>query len=57
VEAVIIEDPEPGGPFGAKGFAELPTISATPAVVAAIRAATGRPLNRAPVRPEDLAGV
>ena len=57
VEAVIIEDPEPGGPFGAKGFAELPTISATPAVVAAIRAATGRLLNRAPVRPEHIAGV
>jgi xanthine dehydrogenase D subunit len=57
VEAVIIEDPEPGGPFGAKGFAELPTISATPAVVAAIRAATGRALTRVPVRPEDVAGV
>ena len=57
VEAVIIEDPEPGGPFGAKGFAELPTISSTPAVVAAIRAATGRPLNRVPVRPQDIAGV
>ncbi|MFH1330540.1 MAG: molybdopterin cofactor-binding domain-containing protein [Actinomycetota bacterium] len=57
VEAVIVEDPEPGGPFGAKGFAELPTISATPAVVAAIRNATGRPLNRAPVRPQDIAGV
>jgi CO/xanthine dehydrogenase Mo-binding subunit len=57
VEAVIIEDPEPGGPFGAKGFAELPTISSTPAVVAAIRAATGRDLNRVPVRPQDIAGV
>jgi CO/xanthine dehydrogenase Mo-binding subunit len=57
VEAVIIEDPEPGGPFGAKGMAELPTISSTPAVMAAIRNATGRALNRAPVRPEDIAGV
>jgi CO/xanthine dehydrogenase Mo-binding subunit len=57
VEAVIIEDPEPGGPFGAKGFAELPTISATPAVVAAIRAATGRALDRVPVRPQEIAGV
>lgn len=57
VEAVLIEDPEPGGPFGAKGMAELPTISATPAVVAAIRAATGRPLTRVPVRPEDIIGL
>jgi len=57
VEAVLIEEPEPGGPFGAKGMAELPTISATPAVVAAIRAATGRPLTRVPVRPEDIVGL
>jgi len=57
VEAVIVEEPEPWGPFGAKGFAELPTIAATPAVVAAIRAATGRPLTRAPVRPEDIVGI
>ncbi len=57
VEAVIIEEPSPWGPFGAKGFAELPSISAAPAVVAAIRAATGKPLNRIPVRPEDIVGV
>lgn len=57
VEAVIIEEPSPWGPFGAKGFAELPSISSAPAVVAAIRAATGRPLTRIPVRPEDIVGV
>jgi xanthine dehydrogenase D subunit len=57
VEAILIEEPEPGGPFGAKGMAELPTIAATPAVMAAIRAATGRPLTRVPVRPEDIVGL
>jgi xanthine dehydrogenase D subunit len=57
VEAVLVEEPSPWGPFGAKGMAELPTMSATPAVVAAIRAATGRPLPRVPVRPEDITGV
>jgi xanthine dehydrogenase D subunit len=57
VEAVLVEEPEPGGPFGAKGFAELPTISSTPAVVAAIRNATGRALTRVPVRPEDVVGL
>jgi CO/xanthine dehydrogenase Mo-binding subunit len=41
VEAVLVEEPSPWGPFGAKGMGELPTISATPAVVAAIRDATG----------------
>jgi CO/xanthine dehydrogenase Mo-binding subunit len=55
VEAVLIEQPSSWGPFGAKGFAELPTISSTPAVVAAIRAATGRALDRVPVRPQDIA--
>ena len=54
VEAILIEQPSSWGPFGAKGMAELPTMSATPAVVAAIRAATGRPLTRVPVRPEDI---
>ena len=57
VETRIIEDPDHWGPFGAKGVGEPPTISSTPAVVAAIRAATGRPLTRVPVRPEDIVGI
>ncbi len=52
-----IEVPEPGAPFGAKGIGEPPVISSTPAVVAAIRAATGRPLVRVPVRPSDIVGL
>ena len=57
VEVAYIEEPEPGAPFGAKGVGEPPTISSTPAVVAAIRAVTGRPLTRVPVRPDDVAGI
>lgn len=57
VEAVLVEEPSPWGPFGAKGFAELPTVSSTPAVVAALRAATGTALNRVPVRPQDIVGL
>lgn len=57
VEAVLIEEPDPWGPFGAKGVGEPPTISSTAAVVAAIRAATGRELTRAPVRPADIVGL
>jgi CO/xanthine dehydrogenase Mo-binding subunit len=56
VVAELIEDPEPGAPFGAKGVGEPPAISSTPAVVAAVRAATGRPLTRVPMRPADIAG-
>jgi len=55
VQATLIEQPEPGAPFGAKGVGEPPTISSTPAVVSAIRAATGIDLCRVPVRPDDIA--
>lgn len=51
------EHAEPGTPYGAKGAGELPAIPATAAVVNALRAATGRELNRVPVRPDDLAGL
>jgi len=57
VETRIIEAADPWGPFGAKGIGESPTISSTPAVVAAIRAATGKALTRAPVHPEDIVGI
>ena len=53
----IVEDPEPDVPFGAKGVGEISTIVSTAAIVAAIRDATGRELNRAPVRPDDLVGL
>ena len=53
--AAFIEQPEPGAPFGAKGIGEPPVISSTPAIVAAIRNATGFELNRVPVKPEDIA--
>ena len=57
VDMTLIEEPEPGAPFGAKGVGEPPTISSTPAVVAAIRSVTGRPLDRVPVRPHDITGL
>jgi len=53
--AALVEQPEPGAPFGAKGIGESPTISSTAAVAGAIRAATGHDLPRVPVRPEDIA--
>ncbi|MEY4401155.1 MAG: hypothetical protein RL072_1020 [Actinomycetota bacterium] len=54
VIATMIEEPEPQAPLGAKGIGEPPCISVTPAIVAAIRAATGRQLPRTPVRPQDI---
>jgi CO/xanthine dehydrogenase Mo-binding subunit len=55
VAVALVEEPEPGAPFGAKGVGEPPTISSTPAIVSALRAATGRSLSRVPVRPQDIA--
>lgn len=55
VEALLIEREGSWGPFGAKGVGESPTISSTAAIAAAIRAASGRELNRVPIRPQDVA--
>lgn len=55
VEALLIEREGSWGPYGAKGVGEPPTISSTAAVAAAIRAASGKELNRVPVRPQDIA--
>ena len=54
VESVLIEDPEPDAPYGVKGVGEPPTVVSTAAIVAALRAATGRDLTRVPVRPDDI---
>jgi CO/xanthine dehydrogenase Mo-binding subunit len=53
----FVEQPEPGAPYGLKGIGELGTVVATPAVVAALRDAIDRPLNRVPVTPDDLVGL
>ncbi len=54
VVIALIEEPDPIAPLGAKGVGEPPTISSTPAIVAAIRDAIGKPLDRVPVRPADI---
>jgi CO/xanthine dehydrogenase Mo-binding subunit len=53
----VLELADPHAPYGLRGVGEPPTISSTPAVVAAIRAATGLALARVPVRPEHLTGT
>jgi xanthine dehydrogenase D subunit len=57
VRKEILELPQPHAPYGLNGVGEPPTISSTPAIVAAIRQATGRPLTRVPVKPDAIAGV
>jgi xanthine dehydrogenase D subunit len=57
VRTDVLELGHPDSPYGLRGVGEPPTISSTPAIVAAVRAATGRPLTRVPVRPEHLVGT
>jgi CO/xanthine dehydrogenase Mo-binding subunit len=57
VELDVLELADPGAPYGLRGIGEPPTISSTPAIVAALRAATGVPLSRVPVRPDDIVGL
>jgi CO/xanthine dehydrogenase Mo-binding subunit len=51
----ILETPHPLAPYGLNGVGEPPNIASTPAVVAALRDASGVAIDRVPVRPEDLA--
>jgi CO/xanthine dehydrogenase Mo-binding subunit len=57
VELDVLELADPGAPYGLRGVGEPPTISSTPAIVAALRAATGAELPRVPVRPDDIVGI
>ena len=50
----LVEEPEPGAPYGAKGVGEAPTVSSPAAVASALRDATGLALARLPVRPEHM---
>ncbi|MBO0785357.1 MAG: xanthine dehydrogenase subunit D [Actinobacteria bacterium] len=53
----ILELADPHAPYGLRGVGEPPAISSAPAIVAAIRDATGKALRRIPVRPDDIIGL
>jgi CO/xanthine dehydrogenase Mo-binding subunit len=57
VVSELVEEPEPGMPYGAKGVGEPSTVVVPAAVVSALRNATGRDLRRAPVKPDELIGL
>ena len=54
IDCLLIEDPEPLGPFGAKGIGEPALIPTAPAVLNAIAHATGVRMRRLPVLPHRL---
>ncbi len=51
IETILIECPDPLGPYGAKGVGEPALIATAPAILNAIAAATGVRLTRAPATP------
>ncbi|MGZ4470350.1 MAG: xanthine dehydrogenase subunit D [Nocardioidaceae bacterium] len=56
MQVEVLEYADPHAPYGVRGVGEPPTISSGPAVAAAIRQATGKPLRRVPIRPEHITG-
>jgi len=54
VETVLLEVPDPNGPWGARGVGELPYLTVAPAIAAAIHDATGVWIDEFPFTPERV---
>jgi CO/xanthine dehydrogenase Mo-binding subunit len=54
VESILIEDPSPIGPLGAKGIGEQAVIPTAPAILNAIHDATGVRIHRVPATPDRI---
>ncbi len=55
LETIIIEEPFPYGPFGAKGLGEIPLDGPGAACAAAVEDALGQPFDELPILPEGIA--
>jgi len=55
VEVLLVEDPDPHGPYGAKGIAEAAAIPTAPAIVNAIYDAIGVRIRQLPATPDRVA--
>ena len=54
IESILVEVPDPEGPFGAKGLGEHVLIPTAPAILNAIRHATGALVTKVPATPERV---
>jgi CO/xanthine dehydrogenase Mo-binding subunit/aerobic-type carbon monoxide dehydrogenase small subunit (CoxS/CutS family) len=54
IETILVEDIEPAGPYGAKGVGEPALIPTAPAILGAIRHATGARIDRVPATPDRV---
>ena len=58
INTIILEVPDPSGPWGVRGMAEMPLVPYAPALVAALHDATGVWFNEFPLTPDRvLAGL
>lgn len=56
VKAVFLENPDPAGPFGAKGIGETACIPTAAAIANAVYDATGRRVKKLPIKYRDILG-
>jgi aldehyde oxidoreductase len=54
IDTILVEDAEPAGPYGAKGVGEPALIPTAPAILGAIRHATGVRIDHLPATPERV---
>jgi CO/xanthine dehydrogenase Mo-binding subunit len=54
VEAILLEHPDPHGPYGAKGVGEPPIVPVAAVIANAVSDAVGRPFDRLPITPFDV---
>ncbi len=54
VRSIILEHPDPIGPYGARGMAEMPFIPIAPAIAAAVKDATGVWIDALPMTPDRV---
>ena len=54
IKCVLIDKPDPVGPFGVRGVGEVGIIPLAPAIVSAVHSATGVWFDRIPLKPEQV---
>lgn len=56
VDSIIVEEPDPIGPYGARGMGEMPYLPLAPTITAAVHEATGIWFSAFPLIPETVLG-
>ncbi|MBN1886866.1 MAG: molybdopterin-dependent oxidoreductase [Thermoflexales bacterium] len=54
IHSIIVESPDPRGPYGARGMGEMPFLPLAPAITAAVHDATGVWFDELPLTPDRV---